>query len=66
MTENIDKDDFVTVDPEIMHGTPVFKDSRVPIETLFDYLETGEPLSEFLADFPSVKRGYAEAAIKNN
>jgi uncharacterized protein (DUF433 family) len=60
----VDKEDFVTVDPEIMHGTPVFKGSRVPIDTLFDYLATGDSLEEFLEDFPSVKREYAEMAIK--
>lgn len=44
----------VHIDPEIMGGTPVFKGTRVPIETLFDYIEGGEPLSEFLQDFPTV------------
>jgi uncharacterized protein (DUF433 family) len=60
----VDKEDFVTVDPDIMHGTPVFKGSRVPIDTLFDYLATGDSLEEFLEDFPSVKREYAEMAIE--
>jgi uncharacterized protein (DUF433 family) len=44
----------VHIDSEIMGGTPVFKGTRVPIETLFDYIEGGEPLSEFLEDFPTV------------
>ena len=60
----VDKEDFVTVDPEIIHGTPVFKGTRVPIDTLFDYLATGDSLEEFLEDFPSVKREYAEMAIE--
>jgi uncharacterized protein (DUF433 family) len=60
----VEKEDFVTVDPEIMHGTPVFKGTRVPIDTLFDYLATGDSLEEFLEDFPSVKREYAEMAIE--
>jgi len=60
----VDKDDFVTIDPEIMHGTPVFKGSRVPIDTLFDYLATGDSIEEFLEDFPSVKREFAEMAIE--
>lgn len=60
----VDKEDCVTVDPEIMHGTPVFKGTRVPIDTLFDYLATGDSLEEFLEDFPSVKRKYAEMAIE--
>ena len=41
-------------DPEIMGGTPVFVGTRVPVETLLDYLEAGDPLDEFLEDFPSV------------
>ena len=44
----------VHIEPEIMGGTPVFKGTRVPIETLFDYIEGGEPLNEFLEDFPTV------------
>ena len=61
---NVNKEDFVTVDPEIMHGTPVFRGTRVPIDTLFDYLATGDSIEEFLEDFPSVKREYAEMAIE--
>jgi uncharacterized protein (DUF433 family) len=60
----VDKEDFVTVDPDIMHGTTVFKGTRVPIDTLFDYLATGDSIEEFLEDFPSVKREYAEMAIE--
>ena len=43
-------------DPEIMGGTPVFKGTRVPIQTLFDYIEGGDTIEEFLEDFPTVKR----------
>jgi len=46
----------VHIDPEILGGTPVFKGTRVPVETFFDYIEGGEPLSEFLEDFPTVKQ----------
>ncbi|MGH9770057.1 MAG: DUF433 domain-containing protein [Blastocatellia bacterium] len=60
----IKKEDFVTVDPEIMHGAPVFNGTRVPIDTMFDYFATGDSLEEFLEDFPSVKREYAEVAIE--
>ena len=63
MNQDISKEDFVTIDPEIMHGTAVFKGTRVQIETLFDYLATGESLNEFLEDFPSVQREHAEMAI---
>jgi uncharacterized protein (DUF433 family) len=44
----------VHIDPEILGGTPVFKGTRVPAETFFDYIQGGEPLSEFLEDFPPV------------
>jgi len=46
----------ITIDPEIMGGTPVFSGTRVPIQALFDYVETGETLDEFLENFPSVSR----------
>jgi len=46
----------INIDPEIMGGTPVFTGTRVPIQTLFDYLEGGDSLEEFLEGFPSVDR----------
>lgn len=59
---------LITIDKEILGGTPVFTGTRVPIESLFDHLETGVSLDEFLDDFPSVKRQQAidllEAANK--
>jgi uncharacterized protein (DUF433 family) len=54
----------VNRDPEIMGGTPCFKGTRVPIKNLFDYLEAGNPLEEFLVGFPGVTREAALAAIK--
>ena len=51
--------DIVERDPEILGGTPVFRGTRVPIQTLFDYLEAGESLDEFLDDFPTVTREQA-------
>jgi len=50
-------------DPEILGGTPVFVGTRVPVQSLFDYLEDGETLDEFLRQFPSVKREQAIAAL---
>jgi len=50
-------------DPDILGGTPVFVGTRVPVQTLFDYLEGGETLDEFLRQFPSVKRDQAVAAL---
>lgn len=51
-------------DPQIMGGTPVFVGTRVPFQTLLDYLEAGDPLSEFLEDFPTVSRDQAVAALE--
>jgi len=42
--------------PDVMGGTPVFRGTRVPVQTLLDYLEAGESIDEFLAGFPSVSR----------
>jgi uncharacterized protein (DUF433 family) len=46
----------ITIDPEIVSGTPVFRGTRVPVQTLFDYLADGYSLDEILENFPSVKR----------
>ncbi len=51
-------------DPEILGGTPVFVGTRVPVKALFDYLEAGDPLDEFLENFPSVKRSQAVTALE--
>jgi len=55
--------DIVNSDPDILGGTPVFVGTRVPIQSLFDYLEGGDPLDEFLRQFPSVRRDQAIAAL---
>jgi uncharacterized protein (DUF433 family) len=51
-------------DPEVMGGTPVFIGTRVPLQTLLDYLEAGQPLDDFLEDFPTVTREQAIAALE--
>ena len=51
--------DLVTIDPDILGGTPVFRGTRVPVRTLFDYLEDNYTLEEFLECFPSVTREMA-------
>ncbi len=51
--------DLITTDPDILGGTPVFKGTRVPVKTLFDYLERDYTLEEFLECFPSVTREMA-------
>jgi uncharacterized protein (DUF433 family) len=53
----------VSIDPEVLSGTPVFAGTRVSIKTLFDYLETSS-LEEFLAGYPSVSREQAEMVIE--
>lgn len=54
----------ITRDPEIMHGIPVFRGTRVPVQTLFDYLEGGETLEDFLEGFPTVSRELALQALE--
>ena len=53
--------EIVSVQRDVMHGTPVFAGTRVPIQALLDYLEAGDSLDDFLDDFPSVTR---EQAVK--
>jgi uncharacterized protein (DUF433 family) len=55
---------YVWVDPERMGGEPCFRDSRVPITALFDYLEAGDTIDVFLADFPPITREQVEAVIR--
>lgn len=49
----------ITIHPDIQSGSPVFTGTRVPIKCMFDYLRAGEPLEEFLQDFPSVTKEHA-------
>jgi len=56
--------EIVHSDPEILGGPPVFVGTRVPVQSLFDYLEGGEALDEFLRQFPSVRRDQAVAALE--
>jgi len=54
----------ITRDPETMHGVPVFRNTRVPVQTLFDYLEGGDTLEDFLNGFPAVPRALAVEALE--
>lgn len=56
--------DLVVKDPEIMSGTPVFRGTRVPVQTLWDHLEGGDTLDEFLDGFPTVSRELAIAVLE--
>jgi uncharacterized protein (DUF433 family) len=57
--------EVVVVDPEILGGTPVFAGTRVPVESLFDYLKRGRSLDYFLEQFPSVRREQAEELLES-
>ncbi len=56
--------DLINRDPEILGGTPVFRGTRVFVETLLDYLAAGQPLDDFLDDFPAVSREQAVAVLE--
>ena len=58
------RDSVIVQDPEILSGEPVFRGTRVPFQTLLDYLEGGETLDGFLKQFPGVERESAIAALE--
>jgi len=59
------KKKIVSIDPEVMGGTPCFTGTRVPIQTLMDYIEAGDSIDEFLKDFPTVKRNQVIAFLED-
>jgi uncharacterized protein (DUF433 family) len=58
--------DLITVDSDILGGTPVFKGTREPVKTLFEYLENNYTLDEFLECFPSVARELARRVLESS
>lgn len=56
--------DYISSDPEILGGQAVFNGTRVPVETLFDHVEKGISLDEFLEDYPSVHRETVVAVLE--
>ena len=58
------KKSVVKIDPEIMSGTPCFAGTRVPIRSLFDYLEGGHPLVDFFDDFPTVTAAQVKSLLE--
>ena len=60
----VQKSAVVHSDPEILGGTPVFAGTRVPVQSLFDYLEGGETVDDFLHQFPAVRREQALGALE--
>ena len=57
---------LITVDPEILGGAPVFKGTRVPVKTLFEYLENDYSVEEFLECFPSVSRDLVKKVLERS
>lgn len=55
---------LIITSPDRLGGTPVFGGTRVPVQTLIDYLEAGDSLDDFLEDFPSVSRDHAIAVLE--
>jgi uncharacterized protein (DUF433 family) len=55
----------INVDPEILSGLPVFSGTRVPIQSLFDHLEAGDSIDDFLEGFPSVRREQVIALLEH-
>lgn len=54
----------ISRDPDVMHGVPVFRGTRVPVQTLFEYIEGGDTLDDFLGGFPTVSRELAIRALE--
>jgi uncharacterized protein (DUF433 family) len=62
----MDSSDLITVDPEILGGTPVFKGTRVPVKSLFEYLEDNYTLEQFLECFPTVTPQAARRVLERS
>jgi uncharacterized protein (DUF433 family) len=57
---------LVQMEPDILGGMPVFKDTLVPVKRMFDYLLAGRPMADFLHDYPAVSRDVAVAVLEND
>lgn len=66
MSDNGIMQEPITRDAEVMHGTPVFRGTRVPVKTLFEYLEHGDSLDDFLQGFPTVSRELAVQVLEES
>ena len=58
------KEPIITASPDVMGGTPVFAKTRVPVQTLLDYLKAGESIDDFLEGFPTVSREQVVAFLE--
>lgn len=56
--------EIVTIDKDILHGTPCFSGTRVPVQTLIDFLETGDSIDDFLATYPYIPRQQVVAFLE--
>jgi uncharacterized protein (DUF433 family) len=64
MKSRLPLEQVVSITPDVMSGTPVFAGTRVPVQTLLDYLEAGESIEDFLCGFPTVKREQVVAFLE--
>lgn len=64
MNITIDASEVITTNPEVMHGTPCFDGTRVPVKVLFDHLEADYSIDEFLEQFPYVTRDQVMAFLR--
>lgn len=63
---NVCVSDLIAVDPEVLGGTPVFKGTRVPVRTLFEYLEDNYTLEQFLEYFPTISKDHALRVLEES
>jgi len=61
---NVMKEPIITASPDVMGGTPVFANTRVPVQTLLDYLKAGESIDDFLEGFPTVSKKQVVAFLE--
>jgi uncharacterized protein (DUF433 family) len=61
---NVKLESVISSDPETLGGTPVFVGTRVPVRSLFDHLEAGDSIDDFLEGFPSVRREQVIAVLE--
>ena len=66
LMKTVDLSQVVRSDPDILGGTPVFVGTRVPAQSLFDHLEAGDSIEDFLEGFPSVKREQVIAVLEES
>ena len=66
VSDNGTMHEAITRDAEVIHGTPVFRGTRVPVKTLFEYLKHGDSLDDFLKGFPTVSRELAVQVLEES